>query len=401
MKTAFNLATLPVKPKYGVTENKKAELDYLTNLVLDAQHKVEELQAIVTALTAKSADYDAMLTLATTYRATALNNNNLVTQVIQNALSLFRDSDIAFLEMSNADARAKTLATKVKNLVDKLIFSAQLINKLTNQVVRQKSLNPLISDELVELTSTAGTDANNAVALTLLALNSTFAAQASCLEAEACSSLEFEQAIVMYEVLTSAVLNAENKLNLLNGREVTFMADPDRPWLLEVETAKQICTMLKSESKDTLEGQLLEKTINFDDLAYRLSGSGTKIGIAGDYERIGETGFSILLNTTVVPSEININAYTKAKVAELVLTTNPEDGPWYIVESENSRVPSLQNLLAKALQQADENYNTALRAKAETIAQLSVATANLSTAQVNLNSLQSGLAAANAAAFAA
>jgi hypothetical protein len=160
--------------------------------------------------------------------------------------------------------------------------------------------------------------------------------------------------------------------------------------------------MLMGESKDILEGQLLEKVINFDNMAYKLSNAGKRIGNAANYEKIGDTGFFVFKNTNVtIPESSQDEYFPIALVAELILTTNPEDGPWFIVETENNRVPSLQTLLSKALKNADENYNIALRAKTETIAQLSTATASLSTAQVNLNSLQSGLAAANAAAFAA
>jgi hypothetical protein len=63
-------------------------------------------------------------------------------------------------------------------------------------------MNPLISDELVSRVGKAGTDANNAVALALVALKSTFTAQAVNQEAEAASVLEYWQAVKLYEVLT-------------------------------------------------------------------------------------------------------------------------------------------------------------------------------------------------------
>ncbi|MEJ0103899.1 MAG: hypothetical protein WDO19_15650 [Bacteroidota bacterium] len=226
MNTLLKLKSSSHKRKYGITENKKAELDHLANEVLAAQHKVEELQAIVSSLTTKSADYNARLALATSYQATAMNNCNLLTQMIQNVYSLFHDSDTAFLQMVMANAKTGELAKTMKSLIDKLIFCAQLINKLANQVTRQKAVNALISDDLVSLVATAGTDANNAVGLTLLALNSSFAGQSSILEAEACSTLELEEAVILYETLTGGVMNTKNIKNALNNQVDKFIPDP-------------------------------------------------------------------------------------------------------------------------------------------------------------------------------
>ncbi len=101
-----------------------------------------------------------------------------------------------------ADSKTKEVAKGIRNLINKLIYSAEVINKLANLVIRKKALNPLISDDLVSRIGTAGNDANNAVALALVALQSTFAAQASNLESEAAAALEYTQSIKLYEILT-------------------------------------------------------------------------------------------------------------------------------------------------------------------------------------------------------
>jgi hypothetical protein len=201
-------------PKYGVTEYKKRELDYLSIQVLDAENEVTQLQAIVTSLTQKSATFQSFLAIADANRATALNNKNLVDAVVKNATDLQANSSIAFNEMVIAKAKAVDVAKNTNSVLNKLIYTAESINKLANLVVRKKAQNPLISDELVSMITTAGTDANNAVALALVALKSTFAAQASNQDSEAAATLEYTQSMKLLDVLTINADNDEPSLSL-------------------------------------------------------------------------------------------------------------------------------------------------------------------------------------------
>ena len=188
--------------KYGITERKKAELDQLSNEVLDAQYVADELQAVVSSLTDKSARFAAFLASAEQDRQQALNNQNMLDALIQSALNLRNNSQTAFTTVVLADSQTKEVAIEIKKVTDRLIYSAEVIDKLSNLIARNKAANPLISNDLVNLIAQAGKDANNAVALTLVALNSTFASQASSLEAEAVSALEYTQSMKLYEILT-------------------------------------------------------------------------------------------------------------------------------------------------------------------------------------------------------
>ncbi len=191
-----------VPSKYGVTEQKKSELDRLNNEVLNAQDEVEQLQAIADSLQEKSAKFLADLNSAEANKDTALNNKKMMDALIKEVNDLQNNSGIAFDEMVIADAKIQQLAIQMKKVIDELIYSAEVINKLGNLVVRKKALNPLISDELVSMITKAGTDANNAVALTLVALKSTFSAQATSVESEAAAALEYTESMKLYEVMT-------------------------------------------------------------------------------------------------------------------------------------------------------------------------------------------------------
>ena len=199
----------PRVKKYGITEKKKAELDDLANQVLDAQGDVEQYQAMVNSLSAKLVRFQGYLADAEANRSHTLDNRNKVDQLVQQVIDLQNNSKIAFAEMGQADARTKTLATQINTVISRLIYSAEVINKLSNLVNRKKEFNPLISDDLVSMVSKAGADANSAVSVTLVALKSVFAAQATGMEANSATSLEYQQSISLYNLLTgSNVLSA-------------------------------------------------------------------------------------------------------------------------------------------------------------------------------------------------
>ncbi|MDP9046807.1 MAG: hypothetical protein M3N14_01635 [Bacteroidota bacterium] len=186
----------------GITEEKKADLNALIIQVQDAQYIVDQNQAIVASLTEKLNNFQNFLAIADAKRTQALNNKNIVIQLVQSSKDLQSNSHIAFNEIVAADEKTKSLATKISDVMNKLIYSAEVINKLASFVIRKKALNPLIPDELISVITAAGTNANNAVALTLVALQSTFAAQATTIESEQAMALEYIQAMDLYQALT-------------------------------------------------------------------------------------------------------------------------------------------------------------------------------------------------------
>lgn len=209
--------------KYGVTEKKKAELDALTAQVLNTQNQVEQLQAVVNSLQAKTNRFQDDLNLAKQNKATASANKLDLVSITQSVTDLLASSNIAFDQMVLADTSAKKLAAQMNEVINKLIYSAELINKLGNLIVRKKALNPLISNDLVSMIATAGNDANNAVALALVALKSTFTAQATSIESEATAALELTNAIKLLEIITGK--NAQGKPSTRISQCLTELID--------------------------------------------------------------------------------------------------------------------------------------------------------------------------------
>lgn len=209
----------PAPSKYGITEKKKQEIDLLTQEVLNAEDEVQQYQAIVDSLKEKSAKLDAELATADANKTQALNNKNSVDTLINHAKDLYQSSEVTHAASSRAESDIKGVATEVNTVINKLIYSAEVINKLSNLVIRKKAINPLISDELVSMVTEASTNANNAVALTLVALESVFASQATTIESKSAMSLELLQSRKLYEFIIGRKVTDDkdvtNKTSLL------------------------------------------------------------------------------------------------------------------------------------------------------------------------------------------
>jgi hypothetical protein len=215
--------------RYGITEKKKSDIDLLISQVTDVEAVVQQQSTVVSAITQKSIKYQSYLLDAENYRTQSLSNKNLVDQVVQNAVDLSENSEIAFTKMTIANENTEEVAKEITILINKLIYSVEIINKLSNLVIRKKSLNPLISDDLITKINAAGTDANNAIALTLIALKSIFAAQTSCLESEAATALEQKQVLNLYAALTGKKNPNENTDVLVNNsiQSLLYKANTD------------------------------------------------------------------------------------------------------------------------------------------------------------------------------
>ncbi|QHI37231.1 hypothetical protein IMCC3317_26090 [Kordia antarctica] len=206
------IAADPAPQKYGITEKKKQEIDFLTQEVLNAQNEVQQYQAIVTSLTEKSTKLETELSTAEANKTQALNNKNSVDTVVNNAKDLYASSGKTLKESSGAETDIKGVATEINTVINKLIYSAEVINKLSNLVIRKKAINPLISDELITMVTQASSDANNAVALTLIALESVFSSQATTIESKAAMELEESQSKKLYEFIVGAGGNEKTSL---------------------------------------------------------------------------------------------------------------------------------------------------------------------------------------------
>ena len=197
-QSQFNL---PTNNRYGITEKKKVELDALALQVLTAQYDVEQQQAIVNSLTQKNLKFQDILNNTENSRTLAQTNKQLAEKLEESVIDLITASKITVGEIKKAQNNTSELTKAIKPLTDKLIYSAQVLNKLAANYIRMKALNPLISDELISRLTSAGSDANSAVALTLVALQKSFAAEASNYESEEALRLAHTQTLKLHNVI--------------------------------------------------------------------------------------------------------------------------------------------------------------------------------------------------------
>lgn len=183
-------------PKYlvsGIVDKKQAEIVLLTNQVTEAQFDVAQLQVIVNSLTAKSTQFSLYLTQADGDLSTALANLNLGKNSSAAVRGLVQTLGLTLNQTSAAQAASGTVTQETAVLINKLIFTVEIINKLAQLINKQKVNNPLVPDPLINYMAQANTDANNAIALLLTALQSCYAAQASLMQSKTVVALGKDQ----------------------------------------------------------------------------------------------------------------------------------------------------------------------------------------------------------------
>lgn len=212
----------------GIDNHKKAELDALTKEILDAQYDVNEVQAIVNSLSIKSSQFTQFLSEALAAQNTTLSNLHLCQQAVDSIKGVVKGSKLAAKTSEKACSTANAVSQDMAQMLNKLMFSIDIIDKVAQQAAKQKNSNPLVPDQLITYLNKATSDANKAFASALTALNSCYAADATLQEAQGITSLEHQQAHQLKERMESPEPSIPNSptapselpgiLTLLNAR---------------------------------------------------------------------------------------------------------------------------------------------------------------------------------------
>jgi len=207
----------------GIVYKEKATLDGLAMQVAEAQYEVDQYQAIVDAETAKSTQFNDFLTAAEANKAAALANLNLAIDVDSAVSSLCSSTGLALKQTGTATREIKRVSGDMATLINKLIFTVELIDKFGQLVNKQKLSNPLIPDSLISFMANAATDANNAIALTLTALQSCYAAEATSLRSQEIITLENEQVTALKTKIENQTLASESQDIGMLARDGKFL----------------------------------------------------------------------------------------------------------------------------------------------------------------------------------
>ena len=181
----------------GIAVKQLKNIQHLTDQVSLAQNRVAQHQVIVDAIQAKSNQFTALRSQAEHSQASALSNYNVGKNLVSGVDSLAKNYELAKEQGSRAATDISLLSKNMSSLINMLIFSVEVINKATQIISKQKALNPLVPDTLVAFMSKSTSDANNAVALTLTALQSCYVAESTLLESQHIISLAADQAITL------------------------------------------------------------------------------------------------------------------------------------------------------------------------------------------------------------
>ncbi len=187
---------------YAINEKKQAELNALTFQVTTTQYKVDQLQAIVTSLSQKKADFALALTNAQANKETALSNFTQAKQVVDGIREMVRKTLLTVKQSGRADGKINDTAKQLSLVINQLIFSVEIIDKLAQMVNKKQASKGIISKDLVAAITAASADANNAVATTLAALNSCYVAMASANESHQITVLEYIQGLELYALIS-------------------------------------------------------------------------------------------------------------------------------------------------------------------------------------------------------
>jgi hypothetical protein len=213
---------------------KNTTITQIMNQIIIAEKELEMHQAIVNSLTQKLETSQLFLQNAEANKTQTLANKNSMEALVQSTLNVMTNTEDTKKEILKTQIKTTKVSQEIKNTVNQLIYSTQIINKLSQTVLRKKALNPLISDDLIAKILVATTDANNAIALTLVALKSAFTVQSTINQTAATITLAQKHAVELYSTLTGTILSDDKTIT---------SKTPSNPLHMLIENAYEIAVL--------------------------------------------------------------------------------------------------------------------------------------------------------------
>ncbi|MCL9670895.1 hypothetical protein [Citrobacter sp. MNAZ 1397] len=401
----------------GIAEQKNAEIDALTSQVNKAQFRVNQLTTVVTSLTAKQANFAALLSDADSKKDVALANLNQAKTLVANVETLQRYSILVSQQTDKSLKNVRETSNHMAELIEQLIFSADVVEKLSGFVNRQKAANNVIPDALVAVLNQATSDANNAVALTLTALQSSYASAASVDEAGSVSALEARQAQQWLTLLTGTSLDIPESTAQKRVNAVIKSVEKVLKALGKAQRENQNLMSQQNEKTRQYEVQLgqLNRPVALATTASALpadsassdavtSAEGESASAQSRSEALSEQVQS--LQQEAIQARLAMDsARQEYRDSSETLNNLTRQADFYIAQLNqvirSQQDNALYTLIQRGYQRAVEHYQSALAASNMANTQLESAKAELARATASLNSLNAGLGAAKAAAFAA
>ncbi len=330
--------------KYGINEKKKANVSALSDSVEKLHFHLAQQQSVVDSLTQKSLEFSSSLAMAERKRELASSQSDLAIEVVSCIKTIKRKSNLVKKQTDKSDSKINKTVSQMTQLVRQVIFAVEIVNKLVALIQKKKSSGAIISAELSNVMVSAATDANTAVATTLVALRSCHVAMATGEECSQLTEQEVHQGIDLYAFITG-------EIKILSRYKKMCEA------VKRVEALEQ--GMADSAPHLQQDGQASDTPPAAMDVAELVDEEDTR-------------------NQLIAELDADIASFD----------TNPTE------ESHTS----LLSLITHANHTAKHNYHLALSANNRVTRELEEAKSKLAKTSVNLASLEAGLSAANAAA---
>jgi hypothetical protein len=198
-----------------IAQLKLAEINGLTNAVARLQREVVSRQTVIAQLQARAAHFQERLALADAARATALAHLNQA-QSAQSAANGLADATAdAHRQAGKVDTAMAQVADAQVELLRQLTTVATLLDKAAHLANRQKALNPLIPDTLVEQLGQATGDVAKVLALALVAQDSCLTTSAGLSTTQGCLDLARTQSDSLRHALQPGKHHADGVLGPL------------------------------------------------------------------------------------------------------------------------------------------------------------------------------------------
>jgi hypothetical protein len=170
----------------SVADHKAAEIQALRDGISGAQHEIRQLQAAVTALSAKAATVASFLAQAEANLASAAEHIETGRQVADRCRALIQSTAIMRSQAALAQHSADASALKTAQLISKLIRTLEVTDRLGSFVSKAAATGHPIPEALISSVAKAAAGGHVAVDLALKSLASSQAAAAAGVAAQHC-----------------------------------------------------------------------------------------------------------------------------------------------------------------------------------------------------------------------
>ncbi|MES2653989.1 MAG: hypothetical protein V4620_00260 [Bacteroidota bacterium] len=196
--------SLPFSVIKKATDNKKSKAlsKQLNSVIQENKTDIDLLETTLNDLNNKLVWTQNTQLRTRTYGSSILDYRNNLLKIIEAVNDLNNNEQIIRVEVSGANAQIKELTKIVDLLLKKLLFAIDVINKLSNTIMRKKAVNPLISDDLVRSMSIITENSSLVIDVSMLVLQHTVSTLSSSNELTSISKLTQLQLQVYYQLLT-------------------------------------------------------------------------------------------------------------------------------------------------------------------------------------------------------